>query len=197
MPGNIPQFIGGGDDVTDKSSVHIQGPHGQRAGGGHLPVVKQHQFCGAAADIHQQTVGTVQGSQGAEIVENGLLLAGEDPDLKAANPPNLLQHLLGVDDIAQRGGGKHIDPLGVYAVQNCLEPLQHLHGLLHSPWGELLFFVDISGQPGRLLAVEHLPRLPVRQLVQDQAHAVGTDVNNCVHRKGSPCRYSCSFNVIL
>lgn len=143
--------------VVQMALAHPHHPGLEGVVEGDLPVDPYHHLGGAAADVdHRNRSRQVAAIDGALEGEEGLLLAGEKPGVKAEAVANVLDELLAVGGVPD-GGGKDC-PVGRAAVFGDQGGVlgEDGFGALERGWGEAAGRINPFAKPRHLGAADPL-----------------------------------------
>ena len=170
-------LLPGGEEARHIPGVQGQGTHGKRAAGRDASAVIGHKLRRAAADVGQQAGRSAASRGGALEGKRGLVRAGEDLHGQAGHLPYGLHSVLGVDNVAQRGGAEDVQVMEAEVIQQGAEPGQRPAGHQDAAVGERAV-LDIACQPGHHFFVQQQLELRPLPAVDGQPDGVGAYVRN-------------------
>ena len=174
---NGAALLPGGEEARHIPGVQGQGTHGKRAAGRDASAVIGHKLRRAAADVGQQAGRSAASRGGALEGKRGLVRAGEDLHGQAGHLPYGLHSVLGVDNVAQRGGAEDVQVMEAEVIQQGAEPGQRPAGHQDAAVGERAV-LDIACQPGHHFFVQQQLELRPLPAVDGQPDGVGAYVRN-------------------
>ena len=142
------------------------------------------QLCAAAADVHQKAVFRFEGvADGPAVIQHSFLISGKHLDLQAGFPRDGFQHVLGIDNVAQRRSGKRIKTAVGQKAENIAVFFQNRHQPVNSLGRQAVGGVNVSRKAYSVFLVQNGADRTAFNAVNHQPDSVGTDVYYAILKK--------------
>ena len=194
------QFPALGPDLAHVPVKQVQRPHRQALGPQDAALFHLHDLRAAAADIEHGAGTQVQGAQGTVIAQLRLLVPGEHLHQKPRLPADGVHRLLGIADVAQRRGGKHLHPLHAAQLQQPLEPPERVAGAADARLGQGAAGNLVGKSRHLLFGKQQVESAAGQRIVYGQPDGVGTQIHHGIlhsHRSFPGLPFAGSFLFIV